>query len=283
MNWVCTSSRRHQGSGPSCPTNVPVGPSGPMVAIATRINTASSTVLPPARRNASRSTESMGPVNSVSVARCHRVDAPAREGPGVLDGQHVQCRFRHRVGQHRPDRVRLRIERQRPHGAADVHHDWGRAFLQQGCAGNEHPGRAHDVRCQHGLQVVGVSLRRRSLRAGESGVVHQDVKRPDLLPQVADGCANRGVVGDVDRDRARADRFGYPTATFKVPRSEVDGMAGLREAPRQLKANASRGSRDEGGSHSPEFATATPPAGTTQPWSFARQWRRLMLAVRAAP
>jgi hypothetical protein len=48
--------------------NAPVGPSVPTVAIATRIATASFTVLAPAGRNAARSTESMGrPVNSVSV------------------------------------------------------------------------------------------------------------------------------------------------------------------------------------------------------------------------
>lgn len=62
------AGRRHQGSGPSFPTNVPVGPSVLTVAIVTRIATASSTVVPPARRNASRSTESVGrPVNSVSA------------------------------------------------------------------------------------------------------------------------------------------------------------------------------------------------------------------------
>ncbi len=153
--------------------------------------------------------ESVGrPVNSVRVRpRGYGVDSPAREGPGVLDGQHIHRGFRYRVGDARPDRVGL------------------------------------GVQGEDRLQVLYVRVSHGALATRVPGIVDQDVEGPAEDP--AGGGLNGGFIGDVGQDRVRTDRLGYSATAVQVPCPKVDDVAGQDESVSELEPDPAGGSGDE--------------------------------------
>jgi hypothetical protein len=92
---------------------------------------------------------------------------------------------------------------------------------------------------------LGQLLRRRDAR-----VVDQDVDRAHLGLGVGDGGLDAGVVGDVEPDDVGIAAVGFDLGAQRLQAldpaaGQRDAGAGLRERPRELRAEAAGGAGDE--------------------------------------